>query len=214
MNPNPPDAAHELLYEGEWLRMVRARPLGVRRAHPRQGMAVIVIAVTPADKVLFVEQYRVPLGARTIEMPAGLVGDDHAARHADDAARRELIEETGWHPAQVEVLLVGPTSSGMSNERIAFVRARGLTRGGRRRRRGQRGHHRARGAARGGARWLMRKQAEGFELDLKLWAGLWMIEHNPDGSRAEPVQGRHDSSGWCAARTRPCERRTRLLGAT
>jgi ADP-ribose pyrophosphatase len=32
--------------------------------------------------------------------------------------------------------------------------------------------------------WLVRKRAEGFELDLKLWAGLWMIEHNPDGSLA------------------------------
>lgn len=30
--------------------------------------------------------------------------------------------------------------------------------------------------------WLMQKQAEGFELDLKLWAGLWMVERNPDGS--------------------------------
>ena len=30
----------------------------------------------------------------------------------------------------------------------------------------------------------MRKQAEGFELDLKLWAGLWMIDRNPDGSPA------------------------------
>jgi ADP-ribose pyrophosphatase len=33
--------------------------------------------------------------------------------------------------------------------------------------------------------WLMRKQAEGFELDLKLWAGLWMIDRNPDGSDAK-----------------------------
>ena len=33
--------------------------------------------------------------------------------------------------------------------------------------------------------WLMRKHAEGYELDLKLWAGLWMIEHNPDGSRVD-----------------------------
>ncbi len=33
--------------------------------------------------------------------------------------------------------------------------------------------------------WLMQKHAEGYELDLKLWAGLWMIEHNPDGSRAD-----------------------------
>ena len=58
-------------------------------------MAVLVIAVTPDDEVLFVEQFRVPLGARTIEMPAGLVGDDHAHDTLADAARRELVEETG-----------------------------------------------------------------------------------------------------------------------
>jgi len=145
-------------------------------------MAVIVIAVTPADEVLFVEQYRIPLGARTIEMPAGLVGDDHAQDTLMDAARRELIEETGWSPGKVDVLLIGPTSSGMSNERIAFVRALELVRvgdGG-----GVDGediivHAVPRSEA---PAWLMRKQAEGFELDLKLWAGLWMIDHNPDGS--------------------------------
>jgi ADP-ribose pyrophosphatase len=177
-----------VLYEGDWLRLVRrGRWESCERTHG-QGMAVIVIAVTPDDAVLFVEQYRVPLGARTIEMPAGLVGDDHDHDTLEDAARRELIEETGWEPGTVDVLLVGPTSSGMSNERIAFVRARNLKKVG----------------AGGGVgseditvhavprhqapAWLMRKHAEGFELDLKLWAGLWMIEHNPDGSRAdEPI---------------------------
>lgn len=178
----------QTLYEGDWLRLVRiGKWESCERTHG-QGMAVIVIAVTPDDAVLFVEQYRVPLGARTIEMPAGLVGDDHDHDTLEGAARRELVEETGWEPATVEVLLVGPTSSGMSNERIAFVRARNLRKVG----------------AGGGVdneditvhavpradapAWLMRKYAEGYELDLKLWAGLWMIEHNPDGSRAdEPI---------------------------
>ena len=177
-----------ILYEGDWLRLVRrGRWESCERTHG-QGMAVIVIAVTPDDAVLFVEQFRVPLGARTIEMPAGLVGDDHDHDTLEDAARRELIEETGWEPGTVDVLLIGPTSSGMSNERSAFVRARNLKQVG----------------AGGGVgseditvhavprhqapAWLMRKHAEGFELDLKLWAGLWMIEHNPDGSRAdEPI---------------------------
>src|SRR6476646_11249943 len=89
----------------------------VERVHA-QGMAVIIVACTPQDDVLFVEQYRVPLGARTIEMPAGLVGDDHAHDTLESAARRELVEETGWEAADVQVLLVGPTSAGMSNERI------------------------------------------------------------------------------------------------
>lgn len=175
----------ETLYQGKWLRLVRIGHWeSCERTHA-QGMAVIVIAVTPKDEVLFVEQYRVPLGARTIEMPAGLVGDTLAEDSLADAARRELIEETGWSAARVEVLLTGPTSSGMSNERIAFVRARELTRVG------EGGgiddeniivHVVPRAQA---PAWLMQKQAEGFELDLKLWAGLWMIDHNPDGSPAQ-----------------------------
>jgi ADP-ribose pyrophosphatase len=175
----------ETLYDGQWLRMMRrGRWEYAERTHGN-GMAVIIVAVTPEDKVLFVEQFRVPLNARTIEMPAGLVGDDHATDTLESAARRELIEETGWQAGRVEVLLTGPTSSGMSSERIAFVRASQL------RRVGEGGgvdgedivvHEVARSDAPG---WLMRKHAEGYELDLKLWAGLWMIEHNPDGSRAD-----------------------------
>jgi ADP-ribose pyrophosphatase len=155
----------------------------VERTHA-QGMAVIIIAVTPDDRVLFVEQYRVPLQARTIEMPAGLVGDDHASDTLEEAARRELIEETGWQAEHVQVLLTGPTSSGMSGERIAFVRATQLTRVGA-------------GGGVGGEditvhavprdeapAWLMARAGEGFEVDLKLWAGLWMIDRDPDGSPA------------------------------
>lgn len=177
----------ETVHEGKWLRMKRRGQWEYcERTHGRDGMAVIIVAVTPDDEVLFVEQYRVPLGARTIEMPAGLVGDlvhgDGMEDTLECAAQRELAEETGWHPEKVEVLLIGPTSSGMSSERIAFVRATGLMRvgdGG-----GVDGEDitvhavpRAEAPA-----WLMRKQREGYELDLKLWGGLWMIDRNPDGS--------------------------------
>src|SRR6476469_7394985 len=100
------DEPREILYEGPWLRLVRRGHWeSCERTHG-QGMAVIIVACTPQDDVLFVEQYRVPLGARTIEMPAGLVGDDHATDTLEDAARRELIEETGWKAADVNVLLV------------------------------------------------------------------------------------------------------------
>ena len=175
----------EILHQGDWLRLVkRGKWEACERCHGGDGMAVIIIAVTPADEVLFVEQYRVPLQARTIEMPAGLVGDDRADDSLEAAAHRELIEETGWEPRRLDVLLSGPTSAGMSNERIAFVRARDLIKVG------DGGgvdnediivHAVPRAEA---PRWLMQKHAEGFELDLKLWAGLWMIEHNPDGSLA------------------------------
>ena len=179
-----PDDTTRTLYEGHWLRLrQRGHWEYAERTHGR-GMAVIIVALTPDDRVLFVEQARIPLDGRTIEMPAGLVGDQPGEDTLEDAARRELEEETGWRADTVEVLLVGPTSAGMSNERIAFVRARGLVRvgpGGGDASEDITVHEIPRADA---PAWLMRKHAEGFELDLKLWAGLWMLERNPDGSPA------------------------------
>ncbi|MFT4257123.1 MAG: NUDIX hydrolase [Pseudoxanthomonas sp.] len=187
----PPQTVHE----GKYLRMqVRGTWEYVERTHPG-GMAAIIIAVTPEDKVVFVEQFRVPLQAPTIEMPAGLVGDVHDGESIELSAIRELEEETGWTAERAEVLLVGPTSSGMSNERIAFVRATGLRKVGEGGGAPDEGeditvHEIPRGEA---AAWLTRKLAEGYELDAKLWAGLWLIEHNLDGSRREAGGGmNHD----------------------
>lgn len=169
------------VYEGRYQRMVVRGSWEYSERTHAGGLAAIIIAVTPADEVLFVEQFRVPLQARTIEMPAGLVGDITAGESIEVSAVRELEEETGWTAEQAEVLMIGPTSSGASSERIAFVRATGL------RRIGEGGgdateditvHHIPRTRA---AAWLVEKMNEGFELDAKLWAGLWMIEHHLDG---------------------------------
>ncbi len=171
------------VYEGKYLRMqVRGRWEYAERTHGK-GMAAIIVAVTPDDNILFVEQFRVPLQARTIEMPAGLVGDIDADESLELSAARELEEETGWRPAHCEVLMIGPTSSGMSTERIAFVRATGLTKihaGGGDTTEDITVHEVPRNDA---PRWLAQKMAEGFEMDPKLWAGLWLIDRNPDGSQ-------------------------------
>src|SRR3546814_1427769 len=109
-------------------------------------------------------------------MPAGLVGDDDASDTLESAARRELIEETGWDAARIDVLLVGPTTAGMSNERIAFARARDLARvgdGGGVDDENITVHSIPRQQA---PAWLMQKYAEGSELDPQTWAGLWVLE--------------------------------------
>ncbi|MBB5876924.1 MULTISPECIES: NUDIX hydrolase [unclassified Xanthomonas] len=176
------DSPPRVVYEGKYQRMVvRGTWEYSERVHAG-GLAAIIVAVTPDDEVLFVEQFRVPLQARTIEMPAGLVGDIDAGESIEVSAVRELEEETGWTADHAEVLLIGPTSSGASNEKIAFVRASGL------RKVGNGGGDaseditvhsvpRTRAAA-----WLVQKMGEGYELDAKLWAGLWMIEHHLDGT--------------------------------
>ena len=175
-----------IVYEGRYQRMVvRGTWEYSERTHPG-GLAAIVIAVTPEDKVLFVEQFRIPLQARTIEMPAGLVGDVDSGESIEQSAIRELEEETGWTAEHAQVLMIGPTSSGASSEKIAFVRATGL------RKVGPGGgdpseditvHEVPRAGA---AAWLAGKLGQGYELDAKLWAGLWMIDHNLDGSPRAP----------------------------
>lgn len=89
------------------------------RVHPG-GLAAIILAVTPEDRIIFVEQFRIPIQQRTIEMPAGLVGDIDAGESIEQAAIRELEEETGWTADHAEILLIGPVSSGASSERIAL----------------------------------------------------------------------------------------------
>jgi ADP-ribose pyrophosphatase len=174
----------ETLFEGKWLRLKkRGRFENVERTNAG-GMRVIIIATTPEGNLLFVEQARIPIDGRTIEMPAGLVGDIDGGESIELAAERELLEETGWQAARIERLLVGPTSSGMSNERVAFVRASGLVRvhaGGGDASEDIRVHEVPIAEA---PRWLVQKVAEGYELDAKLWAGLWLVDRDPDGSPA------------------------------
>src|SRR5689334_16873516 len=105
------------VFEGKYLRMVvRGRWEYVERTHAG-GLAAVIVAVTPDDRVLFVEQFRVPLQRRAIEMPAGLVGDVEAGESIEASAIRELEEETGWRAARAEVLLIGPTAAWLRNER-------------------------------------------------------------------------------------------------
>jgi ADP-ribose pyrophosphatase len=176
--PADADAPVETLCQGRWLSLrKRGRWEYAERNNP--GGAVIVVAVTPEDRLLFVEQYRVAIRQRTIEMPAGLVGD--LAAQADEsvllAAQRELEEETGYRCGRVEFLHEGPSSSGMSTEMIAFVRARDLVKvgpGGGDESENIVVHEVPRSTAGG---WLLARAAEGYSIDPKLFAGLWFLEH-------------------------------------
>ena len=173
-----------ILHEGKFLRLLlRGHWEYVERTHAG-GMATIIAAVTPDGCILFVEQFRVPLGKPTIELPAGLVGDIDAGESLELSAARELEEETGWRPARCEVLMIGPTSAGLTTERIAFVRATGLEKvgdGGGDATENITVHEVPLAQA---PQWLARKMADGYEMDPKIWAGLWFVDRNPDGSPA------------------------------
>ena len=93
------------LAEGRWLRLVD--DAGWEHVERVNGHGVVVIlAVTEEGELLLVEQYRPAVKSRVIEVPAGLTGDvaGREDEDADAAARRELLEETGYEAQEMEAL--------------------------------------------------------------------------------------------------------------
>lgn len=102
--------------DGKWEYASRARGIG----------AAVILAIDNGH-VILVEQFRVPLGRRCLELPAGLVGDETEGEAVEIAAARELEEETGYRPARIEVIGQFHSSPGMVSEGFTLVRAHGLT---------------------------------------------------------------------------------------
>src|SRR5438270_11722809 len=119
--------ASEMLYKGKFLHLIRRKGWEyVER--PNGGGAVFIMAVTADEKVLLTHEYRVPVEAEVIGMPAGLVGDLGSEETLETAVRRELVEETGYEAETVDLLTKGPTSPGLCDEVIAVMLATGLRR--------------------------------------------------------------------------------------
>jgi ADP-ribose pyrophosphatase len=167
------------LYTGKFLALIKEGHWEYAERTNASGAAIIV-AVTDEQKLLLVEQYRIPVHARTIEMPAGIIGDDPGngdEAHAE-AARREMIEETGFEAGRIEPLTHGPSSSGLTSETVTMFHATNLRRVG----------------AGGGVAyeditvhevplaqvhsWLEAKAKSGMLVDPKVYAGLYFIGRN------------------------------------
>ncbi len=64
---------------------------------------VNVIALTEDNQVILVRQYRHAAGEEILELPGGVIEKDEST---EEAARRELLEETGYEFDHVEFLSV------------------------------------------------------------------------------------------------------------
>lgn len=89
--------------------------------------AAAIIAVKPDGKILMVKQYRNALERETIEIPAG--GYNGAVETMEEAAKRELREETGYLAGQMEFLISIRTTVAFCNERIDIYYASDLSLG-------------------------------------------------------------------------------------
>lgn len=144
---------------------------------PNASAVVGIAALTEAGELLLVEQFRRPLNKNVIELPAGLVGDDPGTAHEPpiEAAKRELLEETGYEAEQWRELMTGPSSAGLTDECVVLfsaLRAKKTEAGG--------------GVAGENIivhtvpldqvdSWLKSKETEGAAIDFKILAGLYFL---------------------------------------
>lgn len=92
----------------------------------RHAGAVSILAITEANKLVLVRQYRKPLEKTILEIPAGKLepGEDPV-----DCARRELREETGYTADRFRRVAGFYTSPGFADEYLTIFAAEGLKQG-------------------------------------------------------------------------------------
>jgi ADP-ribose diphosphatase len=88
--------------------------------------AVVIAAIDPGFDVLMVRQYRSAVGRDLLELPAGTM---EKAEAPDQAAERELKEETGYAARAWEPLATFFSSPGILSEEMHLFLARELEKG-------------------------------------------------------------------------------------
>lgn len=164
------------LHEGQFLRLLREDHWEyVQRPHSTG--AAFIVALTERRELVLVEQYRIPVHTRTLELPAGMIADSEATRgeSVEASALRELEEETGFRGTRAEILLRGPVAAGLASELIYLVRVHELTR-----------VHAGGGVEGEDIRvhlvpleridgWLRAKQDEGLAIEPRIYAALYFL---------------------------------------
>ena len=119
------------VYEGQHLSMARRGHWEFATRNTKKP-AVGIVAITDSQHVVLVEQYRPPVGRKVVELPAGLAGDIQGLENEAliEAAKRELLEETGYTANEWTELGSGYSSPGLTDESIVLFLASGLQKTG------------------------------------------------------------------------------------
>jgi ADP-ribose pyrophosphatase len=98
----------------------------IKRAIVQHGGSAVMMPVDDKKRILLVRQYRLPARAFMWELPAGRVDKGETVLQA---ARRELLEETGYKARKWTKLLSFYVSPGFLAEKMTIFIAQDLTEG-------------------------------------------------------------------------------------
>jgi ADP-ribose pyrophosphatase len=120
----PEDVKAAVERSREVFRMWKTTSFAERKRLVMRAREVILAEVD--GKMILIDQPRVPIGKRCLELPAGLVGDEDEAATVEETAIKELEEETGYTAEHIEVLGEFYSSPGMVAESFTLVSATGV----------------------------------------------------------------------------------------
>jgi len=98
----------------------------MKRSVVRHVGSAVMLAVDEKNRVMLVRQYRLPASQELWELPAGKVDDGETVLQA---AKRELIEETGIRAKKWKKLVDFFPSPGYVQEKMTIYQATDLTQG-------------------------------------------------------------------------------------
>jgi ADP-ribose pyrophosphatase len=105
---------------------VDSNGFAIERSIVRHNGSAVMMAVDEKNRVLLVRQYRLPAGQYMWELPAGKIDDGETAAQA---AKRELIEETGVRAKKWKKLVSYYPSPGFLKEKMTVFLATDLKEG-------------------------------------------------------------------------------------
>lgn len=121
------EVSRKIGYKGKRVRVEEIEYLNgnkkIYREHVNAGPASVILPITEDGKVIMIQEARTPIKTVILALPAGMI---EPGELAEEAAIRELEEETGYLAKNIKFLLEYYPAVGYSDEKISIYLATDL----------------------------------------------------------------------------------------